>query len=475
MASADQVFTVINFPPSLFDRLLPWRAARAGVPAVVRHVDYLADPHLEDILTEQPSRLLGGGHYLFVAMFVSLLVVASVVKVDTIVVASGRLMADTPPVVVQPMELSVIREIRVKAGDFVKQGDVLATLDPTFTQADTVALAAQRNQHLAEINRLEAELAFVAYTASDNADDLLQRNLYHQRQLQFAARLTGFDEDLHRYQNDIKATQQNLASIRHQLDVAREVEGMRAELYAKQVGSKLNYLDAQATRMHAERDSQDMATHLDELRHSLESNEASRQVFMDQWHRDELEDLSKARAAFSEANEALLKAQRRGSFVELTAPTNGVVLEIAKKSIGSVLNAAEPLVTIVPSDAPLIADVMIASADVGYTKTGDEAALKVDAYPYVEHGFLKGRLRSIGEESFASGGPDTGVSGQRVSSAFHRAQIELTTSTLDSLPPGAHLFPGLSMSAEIKVGTRTVIAYFLNPILRGLHESIREP
>jgi HlyD family secretion protein len=134
---------------------------------------------------------------------------------------------------------------------------------------------------------------------------------------------------------------------------------MRDDLYRLHVGSKLNYLDAQAARMHAERDNLDTAARLDDLRHELRSNETSRQVFMDEWRRQQLEDLSRARDNFGKISASLAKAVRLNDLVVLTAPSPGIVLNIAKRSVGSVLNAAEPLVTIVPTDKPLIADVVM--------------------------------------------------------------------------------------------------------------------
>src|SRR5262249_57687395 len=83
--------------------------------------------------------------------------------------------------------------------------------------------------------------------------------------------------------------------------------------------------------------------------------------------------------------ESLAKAVRMNALVVLTAPADGIVLEVAKRSVGSVLQEAEPLVTLVPTSAALIAEVMINSADVGYTKLGDEVAIKVDSFPYPRH------------------------------------------------------------------------------------------
>ena len=101
-------------------------------------------------------------------------------------------------------------------------------------------------------------------------EEVLQYNLYQQRQSQYTARLRVFDEDLQRYQGDIKAAEQDRLSLQNQLEVAKVVEAMRSSLYQKEVGSKLNYLDAQAGRMHAERESADMVAHLNELKHYLE-------------------------------------------------------------------------------------------------------------------------------------------------------------------------------------------------------------
>jgi HlyD family secretion protein len=190
----------------------------ASAPA--RQSDYL-----EDILTEKPSELLAGGHYMIIAMFVGLILAASLTKVDIIVPASGRLAADTPPIVVQPLALSVIREIRVKVGDIVNKGDVLATLDPTFTEADSGALTTQRDAVQAEIRRLEAELNNVPYTIVDEMpEEVLQYSLYQRRQSQYAARLDGFDEDARHYQSDIKTTEQDRTSLQRQLEVVRQIE-----------------------------------------------------------------------------------------------------------------------------------------------------------------------------------------------------------------------------------------------------------
>ena len=254
-------------------------------------------PTLDDILTEAPPPFLRSTHYLLVILFLSLIVVASVVKVDMIVSAGGRLTTDAPLIAVQPLELSVIREIRVKIGDVVRKGDVLATLDPTITQADEASLGTQQTALNARIRRLEAELNGTPFAIDGTQpDDQLQLDLYQHRQAQYAARLRAFTEDLQRYQEGIRSATQDVQSVVQQLDLSKEVEDIRAKLWQQQVGSRLNYLDAQATRLRAARDYEDTSNRLTELQHTLHSTQEAQQVFIDDWRRQLLDELATARA-----------------------------------------------------------------------------------------------------------------------------------------------------------------------------------
>ena len=112
-------------------------------PSVTPEAVPFLDP-IDEIVEESPPRMLFGAHYIVVAMFLSLLFVTAVVKVDVVVAGSGRVSTVTPPIVMQAIERAIIRELPIKAGDVVTKGQVLATLDPTFAQADLSSLTAQQ-------------------------------------------------------------------------------------------------------------------------------------------------------------------------------------------------------------------------------------------------------------------------------------------------------------------------------------------
>jgi hemolysin D len=153
--------------------------------------------------------------------------------------------------------------------------------------------------------------------------------------------------------------------------------------------------------------------------------------------------------------------------VALTAPADAVVLEVAKRSIGSIVREAEPVFTLVPLDVPLEAEVLVEARDIGHVGPEQEVRVKLDAFPFQKHGTASGVVRTISEDAFTDEGK-----GER---SFYRARVVLTDSRLERIPETFRLIPGMTVVAEIKVGRRSVLSYFLYPLLRGLDESIREP
>ncbi len=267
-----------------------------------------------------------------------------------VVVGTGRLITDTAPIMLQPMDLAMIRELRVKAGDTVTKGEVLATLDPTFARADLLSLSSQQGSLVAQKRRLEAELNDQPFEMPvvAGSDDQLQQTLYNQRHAQYDSQLRVYDEDIQLRRASLRTTQDDLASTAKQLEVAKDVESMRTTLMQSQIGSKLQFLEAKSNRMHIEQEQQDAANRLTELQHELQSKEAERQAFIDQWRHQILESLVDTRTQLSKVDEGQTKASRMNDLVVVTAPADGVVLDVANRSPGSVLRQAEPLVTMGP-------------------------------------------------------------------------------------------------------------------------------
>jgi HlyD family secretion protein len=248
---------------------------------------------------------------------------------------------------------------------------------------------------------------------------------------------------------------------------------MRSELMQRQLGSKLNLLQARDTRLDVEAGIARARGAQVAAGHDLEKARAERQTFLDDFSKSSLKALVDARADREAANDELKKAELRRSLVVLTAPADGVVLEIAQRSAGSVIRQAEPLFTLVPANVRLEAEVLVDPKDIGHVRRGQTARIKFDAFPFQEHGTATGTVRTISQDSF---GPDRQAPADRPGTGLvYKVRLALDDTGLRGVPDGVRLIPGMSVQSEIVVGRRRVISYFLYPLIRGLDEGIREP
>lgn len=398
---------------------------------------------------------------------------ASVFRIDEIVVAPGKLSTSQPTMVMQPFETSIIRAITVKPGDIVHKGQLLATLDPTFTSADSGQLKARLAGFAAQIARLRAELANTPYEPAIGAtpEALMQAQLAQQRLLAYDARLADFDAQIGNSQATIDAATAQQQAVRKRLSGLEEIEAMRANLADTGNGSRLALLESRDTGLDLQVTLSQIAGQDAEATQQLNRTRAERQNYIEDYRRLALEALIELEDKNAGALEELRKVDLRTTMSQLFAPADAAVLEVAERSIASVIQPAEPLITLVPINVPLDVEVMVDSNDIGHLALGDEARIKFDAFPFQTHGTVTGKVTSISGNSFAKPAGTGGPTG----AAFYKVGIALGQGTLRELPPGFGLLPGMTVSAEIYAGDRTIISYFLYPLIRGLDESLHEP
>jgi hemolysin D len=435
---------------------------------------------LVHLLEEPLPRGLRGTIYYFASLIFIALLVSIFFKVDIIAQGFGKLTYDGPPIVLQPFESTVLRSLLVRPGDVVKKGQTLATLDPTFSEADLGALDARMKAVRSQVSRLEAEASGAVYTPNSVDGDAgsLQLQIFSQRSTEYNARLRAFDEMSGETSAGLARTEADIKNLDEQLKISRSIEKMQEKLFKFNTNSQLEFLNAQNNRLRAEREFQEATDRLVELQHHYETVQAQKDGYVQEWRRNLLEELNRQKAERAQIEASLTKSSRVNSMIVISAPEDGVVLDIANRSVGSVLRGAEPLVILIPTTVPLISEIQLGSASVGETSVGDDVLIKVDAFPFQKFGGLKGKIRSISFESHsgsASSDMESVANKRAASGGFHRVAIELQDTRLPRLPKNRVLFPGMTVTAEIHLGKRRLIQYLLNPILRGFQESFREP
>lgn len=432
-------------------------------------VDFL--PDADEIERSPLPRLAQSTLYVLLLTLVCFLFWAILSEVDRVVVAHGRLVTPLPNIVVQPLETSIIESMNVRVGQIVSKGEQLATLDPTFTEADQTQLKIRLDSLDTQINRLKAELSGDKEVSEVglNADSQLQAQLGAERKANYKAQQTQLAEKLAQLRASITTNLRDQQALSARVKPLQEIEEMQNRLVSKQYGARVQMLEAQEKRMDVERDLQLAKNREQELKRELAALEAQKSVFDKGWRQKTMEDLLETQREHDAVNEQLLKAEKRHKLVTLVSPATAVVLDVAKLSLGSVAKAAEPLFTLVPLEAELEAEVQIDSLDVGYVKLSDVARVKLDAYPFQRHGTLEAKVRTISEDAFRRQSAEVGLD------AYYLSRLSIGNTPLKNMPAQARLLPGMTLTAEVVVGKRSVISYLLWPLTKALDESIQEP
>jgi len=404
--------------------------------------------------------------------FVSFAVWASVSQLDKVVVAQGRLINPLPNVVVQPLETSVIKSVDVRVGQVVKKGDQLAALDATFAAADESQLKARLESLETQVSGLEQELSGDAKLpdASNTADGKLQAELQSERRANYRAQQSRMAEVAAKLRATLQTNKRDQQLLEARLRSYREVEGMQEKMVAQKFGASIQLIEAQQRSKEVERELELTRNRELEIRRELAATDAERNAFERGWRQKTMEELLAVTRERDGLKEQLQKADMRSRLVVMTAPVDGVVLEIAKLSPGSIVKEAETFFTLVPLNVTLEAEVRIDAADIGFIKLGDPVRIKVDAYPFQKHGLLEGTIRTISQDAFRREPADrTG------SDSYYQSRITLGATALRNMGDSGRLLPGMTLAAEVVVGQRSLMSYLAWPLTKGLSEAIREP
>ena len=440
----------------------------------LQDLEFLPDP---DAIEQRP---LGGLTRVLLLLLSAILfgavTWASVSHVDEIITASGKLVSAVPNLTVQPLETAIVQSIAVKPGQVVKKGQLLASLDPTFAGADQAQVQGLLQQLNERAERITRELRILegkepaGGAGPDSKGRALQGELQAARIANYESRTRALDSAIDRLQASLKTNRQDQGMLAQRLKSVAEVEHMQERLVNQNFGAKRQLLEARERRQEIERELLLTKNREQEILKEITTQEADLQAFRNEWRQRLLEEQAEVTKERNNLITQVEKADKRKSLIDLVAPADAVVLEIPQRSVGSVVTAAEVMFSLVPLDSPLQAELKIAARDVGFVKPGDPVKVKLDAFPFQKYGTLKGQITTVSEDAFTK---DTDMQTARLGS-YYLARVKLESLQLQRKADEVLIRPGSSLVGEIRIGERTVMSYFVYPLIGTLDQSLRE-
>ena len=382
-------------------------------------------------------------------------------KIDVVVSARGQVIPTGEIKILQPIETGVISKINIKEGDYITKGQVLMQIDPSVTETSLDTKERNLDVLNLQIIRLEALI--------NNKPLFLNSNLNEAKEEEklYLVQRNSKEEGLSRYEMKLAQTKSQYQSSlsdksRLSMLLLKDEERLRKLETVLDIIARKDYEDLQKNILN-EKEQENMASFkVDESKKRIIEIEQEKNSFISEFKDTKYQELlnlkKELRNLQSEINAIKFQNQKQS----IISPTDGYVAKLMINTIGGVVTPAEKLISIVPKDSPLIVKVNVLNQDIGFIKKDMNSKIKIDTFSFQKYGFFEGKIINVGNFS---------IDDEKLGPVYE-VKIEPNGKTLNVEGKERYLEAGMSVTAEIKVGKRRVIEFFIYPIIQYLDEGL---
>ena len=402
---------------------------------------------------------------------------ATVGQIDIVATAQGRVIPDAGIKLVQPIETATVRAIHVREGQSVRAGEPLIDLDATVAVADRTRLQGELADARMQAARARALLAALdsgkppalgtvqspgaplSEARKTEAQQML--NSLHQ---EYLARQSRLDAELSRIDAEMQSTQEAVRKYEMTLPMAERRAQDFKDLVDENFVSRHGYLDREQVRIERTADLATLRSKLKEIEASRREAQHQKLELLTQTRRTQLDAVREASQRAASLEQELTKADTHGRQMQLTAPVDGTVQQLAVRTIGGIVTPAQQLMVVVPRNDTLEVEAFIENKDIGFVRVGQQAEVKIETFQFTRYGTLHGEITSVSHDAI----------NDEKRGLIYSTRVRLARNSLNVDGVDVSLSPGMAVSVEAKIGHRRVIEYFLSPFQRATAEGLRE-
>lgn len=407
--------------------------------------------------------------YLVLVMLMLFVAWASITELSEVTSAPGEIVPVGQIKVVQHLNGGTVTEVLVKERQHVNEGDLLLKLDDGRTLSDL----RQVTSRLASLKlRAERQTAFILnktpdFSVFETSEPAMVEVQYQQLANQIKLRdstLAVLEQQIQQRESRLAQLKESLISASKHQDLTAEVFSMRQQMAAKRLITRVTLIEAERAALTAQGEVERITQEISYTQKEL--SEANSRFFetRNQLLRDPLNQLDRLKSDIAETEEELLRIQRNAKDLFVRAPADGLVFNLAVLNKGQVIQPGSVVLQIVPANVELDAEVRISPDDIGFVRLGQEVNVKVSSYDFSRFGYATGKLDRISAFS----------SLDNANQPYFKGWVKLDKNFLGSDAQRYPLIPGMTVTAEVLTGYKTLLAYLSDPITKGLANGFRE-
>ncbi|MGD8852430.1 MAG: HlyD family type I secretion periplasmic adaptor subunit [Gammaproteobacteria bacterium] len=435
-------------------------------------------------IQERPPSPAGRAIIWAIVLFFSLAVAwASIGEIDIVATAQGKIVPSGRVKIIQPMEIGVVRQIRVREGQHVERGDPLIELDPTATEADlerleTELIAARldeaRYRTLERVTADSAENGEAATVGLDVSSSLarksdtsaiaLQGRLLQSVWTEHRARCAALDNTIVSREAELAALKEEVKKRASTLPLITRRTGAVRKMVDKQLSAEQTWLELEEERVEQQQELAALKKRTQQVEASIQEARKRRQALDAEFQRELLTKLAETERRIDRLEQERIKASQRTDLQRLRAPVAGVVQQLAVHTIGGVVTPAQTLMKIVPESESLEIEAWILNKDIGFVEEGQRAEIKIATFPFTRYGTIDGQMIDVSNDAITD----------EQKSLVYAARVLMQESVMRVGERLVNLAPGMAVTVEVKTGKRRLIEFILSPLLRYKSESLGE-
>ena len=407
--------------------------------------------------------------YLACAACAIFLIWSAITTVDEVAVAEGEILPMKSVQTVQHLEGGIVDQILVKEGELVEIGQpiiklspaqALAELDQTRAREMTLLLKSERLRAFVEGRQPDFSFAGPHYLSLVN-DNL---SIF---QAQTQARNTARSiilAQIEQKRADLRLMEAQHKSLREQVAALAEEMKIRDELVAKGLVTRITHLDTKRELARAEGELTRILGQTVSAREAVSEMESRLIDSQSTLQKQNLDEMGVTIAELAQVQETISRLEDRVTRLIIEAPTRGHIKGLTVKNQGAVIQPGGLVSEIVPADQELRVEAKVLPRDVGHLRVGQKVRIKVTTYDFARYGSITGRLERLSASTFLN----------EKGEPFFKAQISLETNYVGADPAHLTISSGMTVSAEIITGDKTLFQYMLKPIFTQLQQSFHE-
>lgn len=416
--------------------------------------------------------------WLLIALLVALLLWATFGRLDIVAVAEGKLIPESYVKIVQPAESGIVKEILVREGQSVKSGQILMRMDTLISEADTKSIEADYQRKRLTLRRIEAELSGRPFQTEASDPSALAQEIaaqYRANRAAFEAALAEERSQLVKARQELAAAEQVRRKLKETLPYYRDQDKAYEKLVKQGFAGSLMGSDKKRERVEKEQELQTQTFLIESAKAStLQSERKLAQIDSD-YRRQLNVERNDIQGQYDKLTQEAAKQAHKQDLLELKAPQDGVIKDLATHTTGTVVQPGTILLTLVPQDEILRAEVWVSNEDIGFVRQGQPVKLKFAAFPFQKYGMVDGVVETVSADASDNGNDNRQSDpAKKMQPLGYKALVALKNMNLKMDGERFDLSAGMQTNAEIKLGDRTVMEYLLSPVRKAWHEGGRE-